>query len=187
MKQLILNNIDIAITATSSFVSAIIGTIVGWFLNELSKKGKLRININSWRLTGIVRTPDSYGGYNEHEDLDNADYYSYRLIIDVNNTSEKTKIMRNIKVIFYHNKSSILIDIPYNKDTERFSCHRHFYDEIGAVNIPAKGVITLNLIKSYITDNIEDIKKATKVVLVYESEKGRKQKVTISDNPFMKK
>ncbi len=55
------------------------GTILGWLLNSLTQKGKIRIFVKKWEET--YRKPDEMGGFEECE-RENAEYYHYNLSLD---------------------------------------------------------------------------------------------------------
>ncbi len=72
------------------------GTVLGWFLNNLSQHGKLNIFISSWK--------DKFE-YNEtgcttlSSSIEQTEDYSYNVSFDLYNSSGETKIMRNIEIL----------------------------------------------------------------------------------------
>ena len=85
----------------SWFWSSLIGifgvilcTFLGWFLNKLSLKGKLEIYFINLRekFSHLSSTGFSVDSRN----YDEAEMYRCDLSLDINNTSGKQKIMRNV-------------------------------------------------------------------------------------------
>ena len=71
------------------------GTILGWFLNALSQKGKLNVFVTSWKDKFEY---NSVGSMVPSFSKEQTSYYAYNLSLDLYNSSAETKIMSNIRI-----------------------------------------------------------------------------------------
>ena len=90
--------------AVLGIVGTLAGTVLGWVLNSLSQKGKLKVFVKKWE--EVYQKPDKLGSF-EKCNSNEAEYYNYNLSLDIYNSSRETRIMRNIQVVFMDRKSSL--------------------------------------------------------------------------------
>ena len=152
------------------------GTVLGWFLNTLSQRGKLNIYISSWK--------DSFeynntGSMTPSCSIEQTECYGYNLSLDIYNNSGTTKIMRNIEVVFGKGKIELSQSIPKDDSTRRHSGPASFYDEIEPINIPPKTVIKVDMHEGFWKDALSFIWETDRVFLRYANEKNKKKKVLI--------
>lgn len=160
------------------------GTILGWFLNNLSQYGKLNIFISSWK--------DKFE-YNEtgcmilSTSIDQTEDYSYSISLDLYNSSGETKIMRNIEIIFSNGKEELYCSIPKDDATKRIGSAFINYDDIMPINIPPKSIIHIKLLNwlSESDDTLKYIWDTTHIYLRYINEKNRKKKVLIKKEKYI--
>jgi hypothetical protein len=159
------------------------GTVLGWFLNTLSQKGKMNIYISSWN---DEFTYNNKGCMAPSSSIEQTQYYGYKLSMDLYNSSGEIKIMRNIKILFTNGKSILFQSIPKDDQTKRISSPMTYYDDISPVNIPAKSVININLHNGVWekNDSLEFIWNVKSVYLVYTDEKNKNKKIMISKENY---
>lgn len=164
-------------------IGTLAGTFLGWLLNSLSQKGKLNAYISSFE--------DSFK-HNEigcmvpSKSKEQSESYSYTLILDLYNASDKTKILRDITVVFSDGKHELYKSIPYDDRTERSSGPLRHYDKICPINVLPKNVIRLELhngiwLKEKKFDFIWDTQK---IYLTYIDEKNNLKKVPIRSEAY---
>ena len=159
-------------------IGTLLGTILGWFLNVFSGRGKISAYLSSWdeKFEYLV-----FDVMNNSNSIEQTEYFEYSCSIDIYNSSVETKILRNIRIVFCNEKKEILSFIPNDKSTKRFSCGRTIYENIVSQNIPPNSVINLNLssgiwIKEF---NEQEIFDANKIYFEYVDEKSRKRRCFI--------
>ena len=159
------------------------GTILGWLLNNLSKRGKLNVYVtsfvDSFKYNNLgVLTPSS--------SIEQTQHYSYEATIDLYNSSNETKILRNLTVIFSDGNNDLHKSIPNDNRTERYSSHRYIYDKISPINVPPKTIIQIKLSdgESSKDNGLDFIWKTKKVYLTYTNERGKKKKVNIKSELY---
>lgn len=159
-------------------VGTLAGTVLGWLLNNLSQIGKLNIFVSSFE---DKFRHNKIGCMVSSSSIEETQLYSYKLILDLYNSSGTAKIMRNITVVFSDGKKVLFKSIPNDDSTRRSSGPAWFYDEIGPVNIPPKSIIQLNLHRSAWKSEggLDFIWKTKKVYLTYLDENNKLKKFKI--------
>lgn len=160
--------------AILGIIGTIGGTILGWFLNNLSQKGKLDIFISSWK--------DEFKYYNKSgllvksSSIEQTENYLYELSMDLYNSSGNTKIMRNIEIVFAKDNSELKISVPKDNDTEKVLNKLGItYDDIKPINIPPKSVKKITVHDNFKNKNSElnFIWETNNVFLRYVNEKNK--------------
>ena len=159
-------------------VGTLAGTFLGWLLNNLSQSGKLNIYVSSFE---DKFQHNEIGCMVPSSSIEETQLYSYKLILDLYNSSGTAKIMRNITVVFSDGKKDLLKSIPNDDNTRRSSGHACFYDEVGPINIPPKSIIQLNLHRGTWKSEggLDFIWKTQKVYLTYLDENNKLKKFKI--------
>lgn len=79
-------------------IGTLSGTILGWALNSLSNKGKLKIYDIVW--TDRFTNQNKYGKLVPSKCLEHTKHYSFNVSLDIYNSRSDIKIMRDIEIIF---------------------------------------------------------------------------------------
>lgn len=159
------------------------GTVLGWFLNNLSQTGRLNIYATSWKDEFKYR--DEMGCLVPSMSKEQTEYYEYKLSLDLYNSSGEIKIMRDVKVIFAKNTEELYICTPKDDSTRRASSHMVFFDEVSAINIPARTVVNINLHngkwkeQNNDKNGLEFLWKTNRIYLLYKNEKNKEKRVLI--------
>ena len=91
----------------------IVGAILSWLGTLIANRGKINIYINSYKGNFLhMGDPKIY----ENENSFNSKSYNYDLSLDMYNSSNSNKILRDIKVCFCNSKRTMLVDKPINKN-----------------------------------------------------------------------
>jgi len=163
-----------------TFAGTLGGTALGWFLNQLSGKGKLyfyNIDFNeTYDLQKIYKTD------NNEVDFKQVDSYSYRLNINVYSSSNNVKIMNDFKLEFYNNSKLLYESIPldYTNETDAviFTSRMH---SVNPINILPKSINPIYLERYNDNSIIEFIRMTSKILLSYQNEKGKRKSVKIKE------
>ena len=158
-------------------IGTILGTILGWFLNSLSNKGKLKLYITSWE--DDFQYLDEIGCAVPSNSIEQTEFYSYKLSLDIYNSSGEQKIMRNITIIFNDGKSDLYKSIPQDIGSRRFSRSMAIYDNVLPLNIPPKTVLHIDLLNSNHGHELDYIWNTKRIDLTYTDTKGKDKRVII--------
>lgn len=153
------------------------GTVLGWFLNTLSQKGKLNIYVSSW--CDKFQYNDESGFKRPSLSIGQTESYVYHLSLDLYNNSGTTKIMRNIEIVFAADKTELSRSVPKDDATRRYSGPANFYDAVEPINIPPKTVLKIDLHEGYWKDSLNFIWKVDRVFLRYTDGKNKTRTLPI--------
>ncbi|MDD3415862.1 MAG: hypothetical protein PHY47_17965 [Lachnospiraceae bacterium] len=168
------------IIATIGIAGTLGGTVLGWFLNNLSQKGKVSIFIKEWEdklqynKAGVMTASHSF---------EETEYYGYKVSLDLYNSSRDTKIMRNIQIEFADKKKQLLVNVPKDDSTRRSDGHMAFCDDASVINVPAKTVLNVNFhgcvwrTKKSAHDDLAFLQRTDRVILKYTNEKNKEKKL----------
>lgn len=162
----------------------ILGTILGWLLNSITNKGKLVFSVASWE--DSFQRNDNMGCMESSNSVEGTELYSYKLHLDVYNSSAETLIMRDIQIVFNNGKQDVHSSTPKDDSTRRISSHLSFYDDILPMNIPPKSVLQLHLHDGeWNKDHKMDFIWKTKAVyLVYKDMKNKERRFLIKSEDY---
>lgn len=163
--------------AILGIIGTIGGTILGWFLNNLSQKGKLNIFISSWK--DEFESRGEMGCMVKSSSIEQTERYLYRLSMDLYNSSGETKIMRNIEIVFAKNKCELKSIVPKDDATEVSSKFSIRYDDIEPINISPKSVKKIVVHNSFGKEDLNFIWETNNVFLRYINEKNKIKVVPI--------
>lgn len=160
------------------------GTVLGWILNSLSSKGKIKIFVSSWEDKFLHQ--DGYGGMASSSSIEDTEFYTYELSIDVYNSSSESKIMRDVMVSFNDGKKDIEQSTPNDDRTKHGGNPLWFYRAIGPITIPPKTVVNLKLHNGSNRQNggLDYIWKTKKVFIKYRDEHNNQKRVLIKSEPY---
>lgn len=128
------------IAALIGIVATIIGTFLGWMLNNQSRKGKINIYVSSWEEHFIHK--DYLGGTVDCNKRSEVEHYTYKLSLNLYNSSADNKIMRDIKICFSDENHDLKQIIPLD-DSKKIPSMINQYDKVKPINIPPKKYIHL--------------------------------------------
>lgn len=175
-----MNSIEI-VTALIGVGATILGTILGWVLNNLSSYGKLNIFTSSFR--NEFKAFDGLGDFKQCSDRNSASCYNYSVSLDIYNSGGDPKIMRDIKIVLNDGKNDLLSNTPFDNATMTNTFPGRYYEKVEPLNIPPKAVITLDLHDTIDNKNDEFnfIWKTKKIFLTYTNEKNKSKKVLLKN------
>ena len=165
------------LTTVVSVGGALAGTILGWGLNELSRRGRLKIFPFLWK--DWFEYLSGQGLMFLSTSREQAEYYLFDISLDIYNSSRDTKIMRNIEIVFSNGKHDIEKSIP-KVDTAR--CR-----DISPVNIPPQTVEQLKLYGRIVKDenqSLDFIWDTKKVYLTYLNSKGKRKRILLHTESY---
>jgi len=170
--------------AVFGIIGTILGTVLGWLLNSLSNKGKLVFSVAKWE--DSFQRNDNLGSMIPSNSLEETQVYSYKLFLDVYNSSAETLIMRDIRIVFSDGKKDIHVSVPQDDNTRRISGHLSFYDDILPMNFPPKSILQLHLHDGEWNQEhkMDFIWKTEKVFLVYKDMKNKEHRFLIKAEKY---
>lgn len=156
----------------------LLGTVLGWFLNNLSNMGRLSIYVCEWN--DEFKTNNA-GEIVSSQSIEETEYYSFDLSLDLYNSSGSTKIMRDIQIVYTDGWRQLWKGVPDDVSTRRFSAGTTRYNRVEPINIPPKMVIKLNLRDGLwkMTNELDFVWKTKKIYFQYTDEKNKRRKKLI--------
>ena len=166
------------ITAIIGVGGTLLGTILGWLLNNLSRKGKLNTYVLSWKDSFEY---NSLGSMIPSKSVEQTELYYYTLALDIHNSSSEPRIMRDIKIVFSNGKTDVYTEVPDDDSSKRHSGPITLYDKVLPQTIPAKSVFHISLRGGKWKSDTEDlyIWSVKRVYLEYINDKNRKKRVLL--------
>ena len=156
----------------------LLGTVLGWALNNLSQRGKISVFVKNVNEEFTKR--DRYGWFNQC-DIADAEHYIIKIAIDVYNSSRDTGIMRDIQLVFYKGKKQMLCGVPRDEASRHSGGPISRYDDLSVVNIQPKSVISIKM--HYGLNNSdelwEELKASNKVIMRYKDAKNKQRECEI--------
>ena len=172
------------VAAAIGVIGTLLGTVLGWVLSNISKRGKLHFYVSKW--SDSFQQNDNYGGMKDSTNIEETEYYSYQLSLDIYNSSTEPRIMRDIRIVFNNRKKDIEFSIPEDDKTKRTHGGMWFYDCLEPLTIPAKSVLQLELHngKSKKENKGLYIWETKKIFLKYRNNKNRQKKVLLNKEDY---
>lgn len=176
-----MNTIIEIIKNYEGIIGALLGVIVTTILNEyLKSKGKINfyfLNFNRcFKGRGIL------GEYCEVYDVENADSFEYEFEIQIYNSSDVNKIIREFEIEFICIDNRKIYSTPHNKDTIREYAGGFKTDELKILNLKPKEIIDFNIC-GYIWDEeiLKSLAYIRKVNLIMKDSNNKLIKKVIKD------
>lgn len=155
-------------------IGTVVGTILGWVLNNISQRGKLSVYISQWS--------DDFD-YNhvtisDENAIQETHCYSYKLAVDIYNSSAETRIMRDVRVVFKRDKNELYSVNPnYKSETKTApgGVALTTHTKIDTVNISPKSVVSFNLYNHIYNrlGSTDCFWEVNNILLTYRNEKNK--------------
>lgn len=162
-------------------IGAVLGTVSTLIVTELLKnKGKLNCYINDWEAKF-----DTYGdvGCSMMGKTDDDLYgYGFSFELQIYNSCDVKRILRNITITFHKNGKEKLSIIPYDESTRRRTQISSKADKIKIVNIIPKEIIEIKLSGWIIEEDLYKLDNIDSIYIGFYNEKNKKVKKLISKN-----
>lgn len=167
----------------------IIGTLLGvmmtLILTEVFKKmGRMKFYKKSLDVGYEIRERDSWG----HEVIkivnnkNEASFFKTELTLEIYNSSDTPKILRDVKLVFYNGKSKMLSADLDDKSTERIAASSLRRDKMGLINIKPKEIMSVSLVYyCHDQDVLGQIKKSDKIYLESRDYKNKVRRVFLAE------
>ena len=163
------------ITALIGVGGTIIGTIIGWILNNISHSGWLHFYS---QISGLATKYDGYGGYMGCEKLNDSDQYTCFIDLDIYNKRADYRTVKDLQVQFCYNRKHGFSKKPLVKKSKNDTK----YETVDIINIPPKQTISLYLSVSLKKELFPDLERVNTVRLKYKNEKNKTKTVSITNH-----
>lgn len=168
------------VVAAIGVIGTLLGTVLGWVLNSISQMGKLSFYVSRWEHEVECNV---HGQMLRCGSKDSAENYHYKLGFDVYNSSNETKIMRDVRLSFRSKKVTLFEDKPYDESTGSTDGRFRHYEVVSPINIPPNSVLAVSLFGGFWKKDdarFPNIWNVDSVVLVYKDEKGHDRTVNVA-------
>ena len=152
-------------------LGSIFGVVLGWWLNNITKKGKLIINTKDG-LNGEFLTKDEFPATS----IEKSQKFAYKVNLEIYNSSEDIKVMKDIKISFYRKGFDMFSVAPYdNALKHRVANSIPIHENVKIINCPAKMATTLTLYGWIKNDDVQKVYESASVFLSYKDEFGKEK------------
>ena len=162
-------NIDRVLGIGGTLLGTLSGAILGYYFNKL---GKISVYLKTWNELFYSVIHDKMGGRNIVKE--NPDHYEYKMTLEIHNSSNTPKIIRDVRIAFRKKKKDLIVATPKDSSTLHTSGPVRYCDDIGSLNIPANEIITIEL--EGININVPLIREADSVWLVFKDYRNKTQR-----------
>lgn len=171
---------DIFYNSSSPFISvlaSLLGVLLGFFLNNLSRRGRIKIFQNDISIYYFEREPS--GGFSRQKEMtDKTEIVEILLNLDFYNTSNYTrKIARDVKINIINQKSNFKLRLKNNETTKVMAGMIH-KDDLKNINLLPNELMNLS-ISFGVNVNFDEFKNSP-WELVYYNENNKLVKVKIN-------
>ena len=163
------------ITAIIGVGGTIVGTIIGWILNNISHSGWLHFYS---KIAGLSTKDDGYGGYIGCKNVKDADRYTCFIDLDIFNKNADFKTVKDLQVQFCYNRKHGFSKKPLVKKSKNDTK----YETVDIINIPPKQTISLYLSVSLKKELFPDLERVNTLRLKYKNEKNKTKTVSITNH-----
>lgn len=170
-------------------IGAVLGAVATLIVTDiLKRKGKLNLFLMSYKGEYYYFNEDGEG-FNSITTKKGTDgllrYYKLKFVIDVYNSSELPKIMRNIKLKVFKGKDLIKELEIYDEDTKRMVVRCIHMDNANIFNINARESYNLNLCAELPKELAEKLKDGLIFKLSYKDEKNKEKTFEIFNGKYL--
>jgi hypothetical protein len=163
-------------------IGALLGVMLTLIMTEIFKRtGKFIFYPNKTELSFEKLVDGDYHDYEIVQNKTDADRVNVNLILEIYNSSDSPKILRDGKFSFYKDRNLILSVIPDDNTTTRFSGHWRLRDNFINVNVKNKEIVSIDLIESFDGEKNELIKTCNKLYFEIKSPNSKVHKILIAE------
>jgi len=178
-------------SAFTAGMFTLLGVFLGFILNWLAGVGKLKIYITEW-WDDFQFFDNKNKRWSAASRKDQVGYYVWNTKIDFYNSSNSTKIMRDMKIVFMQGKKITHIQSLKEVDLSMSDELTGFFDvyriselhEISILNIPPKTLKQYHFANVLCKNRLNDFLQTTKIILVYKNGWNRQKKKLLSEKVY---
>lgn len=151
--------LDIALKFQGILGTAFGAVIILIATSLIKNLGRTLIYFREWKIN--ISKRDGAGGL-EPSTLEDANYCDYSFEMEIINTSETPRALRDTKVKFYSSKKLLLETIPHDDSTKKTSIGGTVSSPLKIINLPSKQMVYYKIsgyIKSDALKNLSNYKK----------------------------
>ena len=155
-------------------IGSLLGAIIGWWLNNITRSGKLAVYVENG-INGEFVTEDNLPATS----LEGSQYFNYKFNVEIYNSSSDAKLMRDIKLSFCNNSKQSFNVTPYDKSRMISGMAAPIHKPVELFNIPPKTAIRAELYGYISKEHLSKIFETTAVYLSYRDERNNYKKILV--------
>ncbi|WP_411682458.1 hypothetical protein [Clostridium thailandense] len=167
----------------NGIIGAVVGSTTTLVITKLLKStGKVCLYLKEWEVENTEENEIGEINYIKTTSLE-VDSLYIKLTMDIYNSSEIPKIMRNIKIGFYNNKKELFSIVPNDKDNEFKGQQFNFPQKSTIINLESKKCIIKKFSFNISDKNVIDLlKNANVIYFMYTNENNKNKKFPMRKN-----
>ena len=150
------------------------GVVLGWILNNLSKRGSLKVYGKETWLNELLTVEEVIT-----DEIKEIGKYHCSVTLDLYNSSADMKIMRDIQFVYYDDEKEIKRITPINGEF----IPRVKEEVLNIINVPPKTIIKKKLDAWFLSD-WSFIQKTKCIYIEYKNEKNSLKKIYVQKFDF---
>jgi hypothetical protein len=164
----------------------LLGTVLGWILNNLSNRGKLKIYVSSW--SESFEYNDNRGSMALSNSIEQVEWFSYKLCLNIYNSSSEPRIMRDIRIVFNDRKHDVYSETPMDDRTRQGQGSIPHYNKVAPLTIQPKTVVEIRLHGGFRKNKEKELSiwTAKKVLIEFRDDKNKKRRIPIKAEDYEK-
>lgn len=164
-----------AIQKFEGLIGALLGVTITLVTTHFLKHGKLIIYPIELKANF---SKYEHGYSKETLTIDDAEYASFDLDIEIYNSSDLPKALRQFKIQFYKDDYLLKEVLPKDNSTKRTGQYFTIRDEMNILNLTPKSIERLSFHLDFDSDETVSLKGYNRIVLTFLNHKNKTYKVT---------
>lgn len=167
-----MNNYLAILKEFDGILGAVVGSVATLITTQIIKSmGKLNLYLKKWDVENQRNDECGCVTYERATSLDTKSLY-ITVILEIYNSCENPKIMRNIKFGFYNGKKEVFAVSPNDKENTIKSQHYSIPKEVTIINIEAKKCIVKEFNFEIDNSSIHLLRDTNNIYLLYTNERN---------------
>ena len=135
-------------TTVIGIFGTLAGAVLGWLLNNVSRRAKLKILIAGY--FEEFQSENEMGEIAGSNSFSEVEVYFYILSLDAYNSNSDNRSMGDFKVEYQNGRKLVLVDVSKNGESRRSVAGSiNLYIDVPAINVPPKSMVRLLLVGGF--------------------------------------
>lgn len=154
-------------------IGAVAGSVSILLITQLQKTfGRLHIYLNNWNAE--FKTQGRTGEHIKAGPDDKLCQYEFSFELELYNSSDNFKIMRDVRICFERNGIKLFEDFPYISNIQELFMSQFAAEQLRVINVEPKKIVHFDLYGNIGENHLEQIKNVDAIYFLCLDEKNKK-------------